>query len=157
MGFTRDCPQEIKPSFLWITRGKLWINPPNWGKLVLLFELFILRSPPYMGKLVGQLPYSQSLLQRWIRLPGQRRSIPSSIGDSLALRLPCIFAIDRKRPPHIPVRATVGRCPPHIPRPYYGYELSFIDILIWIIKGKNNQKTKVRDPPAGRSNGRSDG
>jgi hypothetical protein len=38
-----------KRSKLWITREKLWINSPNWGKLALLCEFCLILVPPHVG------------------------------------------------------------------------------------------------------------
>jgi len=56
--------------FLWITRGKLWINDPNWGKLVRLFEYRAFMSPPYLGVPLLTLPYAETArgMQKMIHL-----------------------------------------------------------------------------------------
>jgi hypothetical protein len=76
---------------MWITREKLWIKCPNWGKLAILFELLTLQYPHIWG-------YCKALAEifpldvGWGIKKFLSIRTPQVGGDRISIAFPCIFA-----------------------------------------------------------------
>lgn len=141
IGMPRLRPKPVSASKLWITRGKLWIKPLNWGKHVHFRQLRRKSIPPLVG-----VPYrlSQYLENPQLGLKKGCCSSPLST-DGLGITFAPGSLTNQPDAPPPPIY-TVGMIP--LPTyPLYPHPLLRLLLTInYIIKGYSYPQLHHSDP-----------